>query len=78
MAIIMTGPNGAVGYLGQTRQDKTPTVSATGRKLQTELRYSFARLPAFAHNGNHAPSGHEGAIISDVMLDFLYGVASAR
>jgi len=78
MAIIFTGPNGAVGYLGQTQQIKTPIVSVVWRKHPTELRYSFARLPAFAQNGNHAPSGLEGAIISDVMLDFLYGVAAAR
>ena len=73
MAIILTGPTGTLAYWEGTARPRL----ATGPRapFPQPIRCAFARLPAFAANGNHAPSGHEGAVTHDGVLAFLYQLA---
>ena len=71
MRIILTGPQGNLGYWDA----KAPMIGAhafgfQGRFKHQETR-AFARLSAFANNSNHAPKGHDGAITCDLGLDLL-------
>ncbi|MGJ8626678.1 MAG: hypothetical protein ACSHXB_06930 [Sulfitobacter sp.] len=77
MRIILTGPAGNLGYWEQgARAIGSHAFGFQGRFKHQHL-CSFARLSAFAGNSNHAPSGQDGAITSDLGLDLLYAIAGA-
>ena len=75
MRIIFTGPKGNLGYWDAS----APRVGCHAFGLQGRFKRqnacSFARLSAFARNSNHAPTGHDGAITSDLSLGLLQSIA---
>jgi hypothetical protein len=73
MAIILTGPKGQIAFWAATPRPRATT--ATHCPFPQPIRRAFARLSAFAANGNHAPAGHEGALTHDEALDFLNRLA---
>ncbi|MGJ8617468.1 MAG: hypothetical protein ACSHWS_11560 [Sulfitobacter sp.] len=78
MRIILTGPKGNLGYWdGSARVVGSHAFGFQGR-FKHQNRCSFARLSAFAGNGNHAPTGHDAAVTSNLGLDLLNKIAGVR
>jgi hypothetical protein len=77
MRIILTGSQGNLGYWDAKPRSVGGHAFGFQGRFKHEKTRSFARLSAFANNGNHAPNGHEGAITSDFGLDLLQNIAGA-
>lgn len=78
MNIIVTGPRGDLAYWAAHRPRHVKRAfGMQGRFRKPQLR-SFARLPAFGANGNHAPTGMDGAVTSNLMFDLLFNIAGQR
>jgi|10_taG_2_1085330.scaffolds.fasta_scaffold352236_1 hypothetical protein len=78
MNIILTGPDGAVAYWNAAQNGRKTMAFGKLQAAALERKCSFARLSRFAANGNHAPTGAEGAITADFGLDLLYQIAGNR
>lgn len=77
MTIILTGPKGNLAYwAAQKSNDSTSAFGMQGR-FRHARKCGFARLSAFGANGNHAPTGMEGAITTDLGLEMLFNIAGA-
>lgn len=78
MAAIITGNHGTLAYW-----DASP-MWGQGRPIRSWDAWDrpeatgFARLSAFATNGNHAPSHLGGAITADAGIDLLFRIAGKR
>jgi hypothetical protein len=76
MKLIMTEKQGNLAYWNRATPIAAPDRAfRMGTRFTKENVRSFARLSAFAANGNHAPKGCDGAITSDLAIEFLYKVA---
>tara|TARA_R110002095_G_scaffold177506_1_gene154860 strand:- start:445 stop:681 length:237 start_codon:yes stop_codon:yes gene_type:complete len=78
MAIILTGPNGALAYWNDKQTTPLDPVFGIRGRIKLEAKRSYARLSALAANSNHAPRGCDGAVTSDHGLDLLFSIAGAR
>jgi hypothetical protein len=77
MRIILTGPKGNLGYWDASARTVGDHAFGFLGRFNHQNMCSFARLSAFAGNSNHAPSGHDSAVTSDLGLDLLYRIAGA-
>ncbi len=77
MATIITCGNGQLAYHTRAvRGDETRAFGLKGDFHRTGT-LGFAGLSVFAANGNHAPSGREGAVTCDLGRDLLFRIAGA-
>ncbi|QFT59426.1 hypothetical protein FIU94_11385 [Sulfitobacter sp. THAF37] len=75
MKIIFSGPNDTVAYWNGVKTGSGARMFCAGRARALDIERGFARLSAFGANGNHAPSGAEGAITADCGIGLLYQIA---
>jgi hypothetical protein len=78
MRIILTGPQGNLGYWDAKPVSAGQHAFGFRGVFKHQNTCSFARLSAFAGNSNHAPSGQDAAVTSDLGLSLLHNIAGAR
>ncbi|MEW9921404.1 hypothetical protein AB2B41_17485 [Marimonas sp. MJW-29] len=78
MAAIMTGTHGTLAYWTAAPATARGRAFGPGGDFRKSHLKSFARLSAFAANGNHAAKGCEGAVTWDAGLDLLFRIAGGR
>lgn len=75
MATIITGAQGSLGYWQAAPKGPALRAFSTDGTFTKPIERSFARLSAFAANGNHAPTDFDGAICWDEGMDLLFRIA---
>ncbi|MBM1631549.1 hypothetical protein JQV27_01775 [Sulfitobacter mediterraneus] len=78
MKIILTGPQGNLAYYARQTPRRTKRAFGFQGRFKHQQALGFARLPAFGANGNHAPTGYEGAVTSNLALELLFNIAGKR
>jgi hypothetical protein len=78
MAAIMTGTHGTLAYWDAAPATDCGRAFGPRGDFHKPQLISFARLSAFAANGNHAPSECDGAVTWDAGLDLLFRIAGRR
>ena len=78
MAMIMTGKRGSLAYWDMVPAARSEQAFGPEGTFLQPLRLSFAKLSAFAANGNHAPAAFGAALDANAGLDLLYRIAGVR
>lgn len=78
MRIILTGPRGNLGYWDAKIAPAGQHAFGFRGLFKHQNICGFARLSAFGGNSNHAPSGQDAAVTSDLGLTLLHNIAGAR
>lgn len=75
MAALITGTCGTLAYWDDAPATKTGRAFGLRGDFRKPQLTSFAGLSAFAANGNHAPSGIDGAVTWDAGLHLLFRIS---